>query len=58
MENGVPRYVGLVHCVRSIRAEEGWSALYGGLTPHLMRSIPASIVTMSVYEFVLRWAGA
>ncbi|KAH6848346.1 mitochondrial carrier domain-containing protein [Chaetomium sp. MPI-CAGE-AT-0009] len=58
MENGAPRYVGLVHCVRAIRAEEGWSALYGGLTPHLMRSIPASIVTMSVYEFVLRWAGA
>ncbi|KAH6622836.1 VTC domain-containing protein [Chaetomium tenue] len=58
MENGVPRYAGLVHCVRSIGAEEGWSALYGGLTPHLMRSIPASIVTMSVYEFVLRWAGA
>ena len=58
MENGVPRYAGLIHCVRSIRAEEGWSALYGGLTPHLMRSIPASIVTMGVYEFVLRWAGA
>ncbi|KAK3293433.1 mitochondrial carrier domain-containing protein [Chaetomium fimeti] len=58
MENGAPRYVGLVHCVRSITAGEGWSGLYGGLTPHLMRSIPASIVTMSVYEFVLRWAGA
>ncbi|KAK4041776.1 mitochondrial carrier domain-containing protein [Parachaetomium inaequale] len=58
MENGAPKYAGLVHCARLIRAEEGWSAFYGGLTPHLLRSIPSAIITLGVYEFVLRWAGA
>ncbi|KAK4098152.1 mitochondrial carrier [Parathielavia hyrcaniae] len=53
-----PKYAGLLHCARLIRAEEGWLAFYGGLTPHLVRSIPSAVITLWVYEFVLRWAGA
>jgi solute carrier family 25 protein 33/36 len=57
MENGTPKSNGLLHCARLIKAEEGWAGLYGGLTPHLMRSIPSAIITLGVYEFVLRCAG-
>ncbi|KAL2756922.1 hypothetical protein ACRALDRAFT_1062601 [Sodiomyces alcalophilus JCM 7366] len=57
MENGVPRYTGLVQCFRSIAAQEGLAGLYGGLMPHIARSIPSAIISLGVYEFVLRSVG-
>ncbi|KAL2173620.1 mitochondrial carrier domain-containing protein [Thermothelomyces heterothallicus CBS 202.75] len=51
---GRPRYTGLVQCFTSVWALEGWCGLYGGLTPHLVRSIPSAAITLGVYEFVLR----
>ncbi|KAK3311418.1 mitochondrial carrier domain-containing protein [Chaetomium strumarium] len=36
---------------------EGWHGLYGGLTPHLVRSIPSAAITLGVYEFILRLVG-
>ncbi|KAF1952066.1 mitochondrial carrier [Byssothecium circinans] len=54
MENGVLRYTGLWQCFRSIGRQEGLVGLYGGMTPHLVRSIPSAVITLGVYEFVLR----
>ncbi|MBE3047243.1 MC/SLC25 family protein [Candidatus Bathyarchaeota archaeon] len=52
-----PKYTGLVQSFRLIRMEEGMGGLYGGLTPHLMRSIPSAIISLGVYEFVLEAFG-
>ncbi|PPR04367.1 hypothetical protein CVT26_004205 [Gymnopilus dilepis] len=57
IENGVRKYVGLVQCFRLIRAEEGLAGFYGGMTPHLMRSVPSAIIIFGVYEYVLKLLG-
>ncbi|RMJ03709.1 hypothetical protein CDV36_014760 [Fusarium kuroshium] len=57
LENGAPRYPGLVHCFQLVWRSEGVNGLYGGLTPHLVRSIPSAVITLGVYEFVLRLCG-
>lgn len=57
IENGIRKYVGLVQCFRLVRAEEGLAGLYGGMTPHLMRSVPSAIITLGVYEYVLNLLG-
>ncbi|KAJ5156578.1 Mitochondrial carrier protein RIM2 [Penicillium capsulatum] len=57
LENGVPKYTGLAQCFRLIAKEEGMAGLYGGLMPHMARSIPSAIITLGVYEFVLRFIG-
>lgn len=54
MQNGYPKYTGLWQCFRSVGRQEGWAGLYGGLTPHMARSVPAAVITLGVYEFVLR----
>ncbi|KAK1703147.1 mitochondrial carrier domain-containing protein [Colletotrichum lupini] len=56
--NGTPTYTGLGQCFGLIWKHEGWRGLYGGLTPHLVRSIPSAIITLGVYEFVLRMANS
>uniref|UniRef100_A0A8H7N0Q4 Mitochondrial thiamine pyrophosphate carrier 1 n=1 Tax=Bionectria ochroleuca TaxID=29856 RepID=A0A8H7N0Q4_BIOOC len=58
LENSLPRYTGLIDCFQSIWRSERLVGLYGGLTPHSMRSIPSAIITLSVYEFVLRRIGS
>ena len=57
MENGVPKYTGLLQCFKLIAKEEGLAGLYGGLMPHMARAIPSAIITLGVYEFVLRIVG-
>ncbi|KAJ5974333.1 Mitochondrial carrier protein RIM2 [Penicillium waksmanii] len=57
LENGRPKYTGLVQCFRLIAKEEGMAGLYGGLAPHMIRSVPSAIITLGVYEFVLRLVG-
>ncbi|KAJ0159492.1 putative mitochondrial carrier, partial [Colletotrichum tanaceti] len=56
--NGRPTYTGLGQCFNLVWKQEGWRGLYGGLTPHLVRSIPSAIITLGVYEFVLRMASS
>ncbi|KAJ5097626.1 Mitochondrial carrier protein RIM2 [Penicillium angulare] len=56
LENGMPKYTGLLQCFKLIAKEEGMAGLYGGLMPHMVRSIPSAIITLGVYEFVLRLA--
>lgn len=53
-ENGNPKYAGLVHCFRTIWKEEGMVALYGGLTPHLLRTVPSAAIMFGMYEAILR----
>lgn len=52
-ERGMPKYTGLWQTFRLVLHEEGVTALYGGLTAHLLRVIPNAIVTFSIYELVL-----
>lgn len=51
------KYNGLIRCLVTVFREEGVVGLYGGLTPHLMRSVPAAMVYFTVYEGMLGWAG-
>ena len=49
-----PRYTALVQSFRLILLEEGWRALYGGLSPHLLRVVPNAVTMFWVYEKVLK----
>ncbi|KAI9670764.1 MAG: hypothetical protein M1817_003874 [Caeruleum heppii] len=53
MHNGQRKYTGLIQCFRLIWKDEGLVSLYGGFTPHLLRSVPSAAITLGVYEFVL-----
>lgn len=48
-----PRYTSLVQSFKLVLAEEGWRALYGGLSPHLLRVVPNAITMYFVYEKVV-----
>ncbi|MCJ1332969.1 hypothetical protein MMC10_009663 [Thelotrema lepadinum] len=47
-QNGQLKYTGLVQCFKTILKEEGVVALYGGLTPHLLRVIPSAAITFGM----------
>ncbi|KAG8624761.1 hypothetical protein KVT40_007828 [Elsinoe batatas] len=51
------KYTGLVQCFKLIWREEGMAALYGGLTPHMLRVVPSAAIMFGMYEFVLRVLG-
>ncbi|KAK9448606.1 mitochondrial carrier domain-containing protein [Limtongia smithiae] len=53
LDNGKPKYNGLIHCFTTIWKSEGFLALYGGLTPHLMRTVPNSIIMFGTWEFIV-----
>ncbi|OBT92960.1 hypothetical protein VE01_08628 [Pseudogymnoascus verrucosus] len=50
---GRRKYRGVVQCVRLVVREEGVRALWGGLTPHLMRAVPAAGIVFGVFEVVV-----
>lgn len=52
-KDGTPRYTGLGHCFKSVVRHEGFAALYGGLVPHLMRTVPSAAIMFATYEAVL-----
>ncbi|KAE8355885.1 mitochondrial carrier domain-containing protein [Aspergillus coremiiformis] len=54
MANGRPKYTGILQCARLMLKEEGAAALYGGLTAHLLRSVPSAAITIGTYELVLK----
>lgn len=47
-----PRYTSLIRTLKLVLAEEGVSALYGGLSAHLMRVVPNAAAMFLIYEFV------
>ena len=44
LQDGHLKYTGLVQCFTAIFKEEGMAALYGGLTPHLLRVVPSAAI--------------
>ncbi|CAG8898887.1 unnamed protein product [Penicillium egyptiacum] len=51
------KYTGLVQCFKTVWKEEGMVAMYGGLTPHLLRVVPSAAIMFGMYEFILRIFG-
>ncbi|KND92066.1 putative mitochondrial carrier [Tolypocladium ophioglossoides CBS 100239] len=54
MDNGRLKYTGLIQCFKLVWKEEGMLGLYGGLTPHLMRTVPSAAIMFGMYEGILR----
>lgn len=50
MRNGKPKYTSLIQCFKLIYKEEGFKSFYGGLTPHLMRTVPNSMIMFGTWE--------
>ena len=53
-ETGKPKYTGLVQCFKLVLKEEGFASMYGGLTPHLLRTVPNSIIMFGTWELIVR----
>ncbi|CAG8450343.1 7365_t:CDS:10 [Ambispora leptoticha] len=51
------KYTGLIHCAKTIIRNEGLTAMYGGLTAHLMRVVPNTAIMFFCYELILHYAG-
>ncbi|KAG5421535.1 RIM2 [Candida metapsilosis] len=51
---GKPKYTGLIQCFKLVFKEEGFASMYGGLTPHLLRTVPNSIIMFGTWELVVR----
>ncbi|CAG8473606.1 8586_t:CDS:2 [Paraglomus occultum] len=51
--NGKLKYTSIIQCVRTVAHEEGLTALYGGLSAHLMRVVPNAAIMFFCYEFIL-----
>lgn len=54
LADGKPKYTGLIQCFRLVVKEEGLASMYGGLTPHLLRTVPNSIIMFGTWELVVR----
>lgn len=54
LDGSKPKYTGLMQCFRLVWVEEGLMGLYGGLTPHLMRTVPSAAIMFGMYEGILR----
>ncbi|KAI9372166.1 mitochondrial carrier domain-containing protein [Aspergillus egyptiacus] len=54
MADGRLKYTGVVQCLRLMVKEEGVAALYGGLTAHMIRTVPSAAITLGTYELVLK----
>ncbi|GBC04497.1 hypothetical protein RclHR1_00570053 [Rhizophagus clarus] len=48
------KYLGIIHSVNVIRHEEGWLAFYKGMSTNLLRTVPASALTILTYEILVR----
>ncbi|KAJ2906023.1 mitochondrial carrier protein RIM2 [Zalerion maritima] len=57
MAGGRPKYTGLIQCFKVVWKEEGMIGMYGGMTPHLMRTVPSAAIMFGMYEGILRMLG-
>lgn len=55
VHKNIPEYAGAVAALRTILRQEGARGLYRGLTVSLLKSAPASAVTMWTYERALKF---
>ncbi|KAL8168411.1 hypothetical protein V2J09_009910 [Rumex salicifolius] len=53
-KDGIPRYTDSWHVIRETAKYEGVRGLYKGITPSLLKNVPASSITFIVYENVLK----
>ncbi|XP_022775364.1 folate transporter 1, chloroplastic isoform X2 [Durio zibethinus] len=51
---GIPRYMSSWHVVKETARFEGFRGFYKGITPNLLKNVPASSITFIVYENVLK----
>ncbi|XVF15825.1 hypothetical protein REPUB_Repub09cG0189800 [Reevesia pubescens] len=51
---GSPRYMSSWHVVKETARFEGFRGFYKGITPNLLKNVPASSITFIVYENVLK----
>jgi solute carrier family 25, member 33/36 len=58
MQDGRMKYTGLIQCFTLVFKEEGLSALYGGLVPHMLRVVPSAAIMFGTYETVLKLLGS
>ena len=49
---GAVRYASMAQCVQSIVAKEGWGALFYGLAPTVIRSLPNLGIQFLLYELI------
>lgn len=54
LKNGQLKYTGVVQSFKLIVKEEGLASMYGGLTPHLLRTVPNSIIMFGTWELVAK----
>ena len=50
LQNTDNKYAGSLDCIKKIYSLEGWIGFYKGLTPNLVRVVPATMITFVVYE--------
>jgi solute carrier family 25 protein 33/36 len=48
--DGSLRYRGIVQSARLVMREEGWRALYGGMSVHLLKTVPNAAILIAVVE--------
>nr|XP_023888798.1 folate transporter 1, chloroplastic isoform X1 [Quercus suber]POE65748.1 folate transporter 1, chloroplastic [Quercus suber] len=51
--DGIPRYMDSWHVVKETARFEGVQGFYNGITPNLLKNVPAASITFIVYENVL-----
>ncbi|XP_022009699.1 folate transporter 1, chloroplastic isoform X2 [Helianthus annuus] len=51
--DGVPRYINIRHAMERTARLEGVKGFYRGITPNLLKNLPAASITFIVYENVL-----
>ncbi|CAI8609082.1 unnamed protein product [Vicia faba] len=52
--NGIPRYMDSWHVVKETARFESVRGFYKGITPNLLKNVPASSITFIVYENVIK----
>ncbi|ONH96960.1 hypothetical protein PRUPE_7G162200 [Prunus persica] len=52
---GIPRYMDSWHVIRETVRFEGVRGFYKGITPNLLKNVPAASITFIVYENVLKF---
>lgn len=52
--DGIPRYMDSLHVLKETIRFEGFRGFYKGITPNLLKNVPAASITFIVYENVLK----
>ncbi|ORX88869.1 mitochondrial carrier [Basidiobolus meristosporus CBS 931.73] len=47
------KYMGVLQTIHMIHREEGWTAFYKGMPTNLIRTVPASALTILTYELIV-----